>query len=577
MDQSIPSNPGVIICGGGLAGLTLARQLKITIPSIHIVVLEKNRFPFPPATWKVGESTVEIAANYLKDVLQLGAYFKNNQLTKLGLRYFLGDPTKCISERTEIGLSTYPPYDSFQIDRGLFETDLWNILSDMGIELVDNISVDDITITDGHADNTVTFRDLTTDKTKTLSARWIVDAMGRRNFLQRKFQLKISVDENRSSAWFRVKGKFDYTHFVPTTNTEWHKRVPLRARYYSTTHFVGKGYWVWVIPLSSGNTSLGIVTHEKIHPIITYSSKHKAIEWLRRFEPKIAEHLEGFDIIDFLAIKNYSYSSKQVFSEQGWACTGESGLFSDPYYSPGSNVIGFGNTMITRMIEAENQNYLDTELINFFNNFIISYNDWLIKTIHATYLLFDNQQVMFLSFVWDVAMGWSFVASQMFNRTFLNPANNIELRKITSKFFVVSSNLKELFVDWVNRSPNKVKFEFIDYLRIPFLHNIFQRNIKKQHEPLDEYKKNEEILEKLAAAIFILAIEDIMPEQLEKFGNYFTVNPEAISLNKAEWYLNAPLIPSAEQYHNPVLDQLRAVIMPQELKKRIDQFFNFTW
>ena len=51
----------VVICGGGLAGMCLARQLKLENSAISVLILEKNPFPVREAAHKVGESTVEIA------------------------------------------------------------------------------------------------------------------------------------------------------------------------------------------------------------------------------------------------------------------------------------------------------------------------------------------------------------------------------------------------------------------------------------------------------------------------------------------------------------------------------------
>ncbi len=51
----------VAILGGGLAGNLLARQLSRSLPGLRIGLYEKSR----EASWKVGESVVEIGSHYL--------------------------------------------------------------------------------------------------------------------------------------------------------------------------------------------------------------------------------------------------------------------------------------------------------------------------------------------------------------------------------------------------------------------------------------------------------------------------------------------------------------------------------
>ena len=78
----------VIILGGGLAGLTLSLQLKQRFPDLDILILERRSHPVPEAAHKVGESTVEIAAQYFANVLGLKEYLQRFQLKKFGFRFF---------------------------------------------------------------------------------------------------------------------------------------------------------------------------------------------------------------------------------------------------------------------------------------------------------------------------------------------------------------------------------------------------------------------------------------------------------------------------------------------------------
>ena len=101
----------VMILGGGLAGLTLARQLRRARAALSVLVVEKSSFPVPEAAFKVGESTVEMGAYYLREVLGLADYLERNQLFKAGLRYcYPAGNNGDISRRVELGAAVifYP-------------------------------------------------------------------------------------------------------------------------------------------------------------------------------------------------------------------------------------------------------------------------------------------------------------------------------------------------------------------------------------------------------------------------------------------------------------------------------------
>ena len=83
-----PSQPDfdLVICGGGLAGLALALQVRAALPAARVVVLEKMARPLPEACHKVGESAVELGSHYYSKVLGMADYLEKNHLYKLILK-----------------------------------------------------------------------------------------------------------------------------------------------------------------------------------------------------------------------------------------------------------------------------------------------------------------------------------------------------------------------------------------------------------------------------------------------------------------------------------------------------------
>ena len=119
---------------------------------------------------------------------------------------------------------------------------------------------------------------------------------------------------------------------------------------------MGPGYWVWLIPLASGATSIGIVTDPAMHPLNRIHTHEKALDWLATHQPQCREAVGGSPM-DFQRFRRYAYSSERVFSGRGddgnWALTGEAGQFVDPFYSPGLDFIAYANTFITDLVRRE--------------------------------------------------------------------------------------------------------------------------------------------------------------------------------------------------------------------------------
>jgi flavin-dependent dehydrogenase len=458
------SNYQVVICGGGLAGLTLALQLRQNHPEIGITVIEKTIRPLDEAAHKVGESTVEIGAHYLSSVLGLKKYLKEKQLPKLGLRYFYGDTTKPFETRPELGPSMFSPVPTYQVDRGILENDLREMVDKAGIELLEGASLKDVSIGEGAELNSVTY--VQTEVEKTIQANWVVDAMGRRRYLQTKLGLKKESPHSASSVWFRMEGKVTVDDLVPKTNTTWHKRN-IEDRFYSTNHLMGLGYWVWLIPLSSGNTSIGIVTQNDLHDFAAYSRSYEtSFEWLQTHEPSLAKHLEGREPLDFRKIKNYSYGSEQLFSEKGWSCVGEAGIFSDPFYSPGSDMIAITNTFTSNLIREDVNGKLSSEKVNQLNDFILKnmFPDQLNYYVEG-YHTFGNTQVAASKFLWDTLYYWRVYAHAFMTGIYADFDKLKVFKQHVRRFAKLNRSMQKRFKELADKTPSQNNFDYTDLAR----------------------------------------------------------------------------------------------------------------
>ncbi|MFY8134717.1 MAG: NAD(P)/FAD-dependent oxidoreductase, partial [Aquimonas sp.] len=138
----------VLILGGGLAGLTLALQLKQRDAELRIRVIERRAHPVPEAAFKIGESTVEIAANYFGDVLGLREHLDQEHIVKFGFRFFFSEGHSAPDRCAELGASQSLPTGAWQIDRGRFENFLAERAQSLGIEFIDGASVKQIDLSE---------------------------------------------------------------------------------------------------------------------------------------------------------------------------------------------------------------------------------------------------------------------------------------------------------------------------------------------------------------------------------------------------------------------------------------------
>src|SRR5437660_5863593 len=135
----------VAILGGGLAGLSMAMQLKLTRPDTRVLVTDKRTEPAPEAAFKVGESSVEVGAHYYREVIGMRDHLEQMQLRKLGLRFLLpaGDNSD-ITKRVEFCTPAHLAAFTHQIDRGRFENELFRRSLKQGAEAYRGWRVQDV-------------------------------------------------------------------------------------------------------------------------------------------------------------------------------------------------------------------------------------------------------------------------------------------------------------------------------------------------------------------------------------------------------------------------------------------------
>ena len=523
----------VAVLGGGLAGLSMAIQLKRTRPETRVLVTDKRTEPAPEAAFKVGESSVEVGAHYYREVVGMRDHLEQQQLRKHGLRFLLpagdnSDITKRVEFCTPAHLAAY----THQIDRGRFENELFRRCLKHGAEAFRGWRVQDVEIgSDAH-----TIKLSQEDDETSVTARWIVDASGRANILRRKLDLADDTGHHINAAWIRLAGGLDFEQW--TDDEEWQNRMPeLGLRRLSTTHLIDEGYWLWLIQLASGPISIGVCADPRVHPWEEIESFDAFMEWTREHEPLVYNEIDGRreDVLDFLRVKDFSYASTRVFSPDRWTLVGEAGGFIDAFYSPGSDFIAYSNTFSNELIchdldggEADLE-----ERVEFYNDFYFKLFNPTIHLYRDQYQFFGNAQVMVAKVVWDSLIYFTLLGSPFVHGKLAKIEDIEKFSEIADIVIPAIPRMQQLFRDW--HALDQTQYEGVSVLSKELEPYIWAQEeiglAGTDDELLERAHRKVETIKALAVWIFHKAARSLPDPPDENVP----INPLAISLQPDQW------------------------------------------
>lgn len=446
--RQAPDSCDVVVLGGGITGLTLALQMKQAHPSIRVVVAEKKAHPVPEAAHKVGESSVEVQAHYLRDIIGLSEHLETEQLRKFGLRMFFShDANTDIARRVEYGQALAAPLPSYQLDRGRLENALGERVLAGGMEFLSGATVQEVRLQPEQDHHVVRVRQAGAERE--IRARWVVDATGRAALLKKQLGLAKKVGHHANAAWFRVGHPIDIDDW--SDDPVWRGRIT--GRRLSTNHLMGPGYWVWLIPLASGSISIGIVADAQTHAFAGFNRFDRAMDWLRAHEPQCAaaveQHLDK--IQDFRVMKDYAYGCEQVYSGDRWCLTGEAGVSIDPLYSSGGDLMAISNGLITDIIGAdlrgEDPEDVADRALGHNQLYLVMADVWLLA-YQQQYRLMGNAQVMVAKVVWDTVIYWAFPGLLFFHDMLRRMADSASASMNLYRCLTLHSRVQEFFREW---------------------------------------------------------------------------------------------------------------------------------
>jgi hypothetical protein len=235
---------------------------------------------------------------------------------------------------------------------------------------------------------------------------------------------------------------------------------------------MGHGYWTWLIPLASDSHSIGIVVDADIHPYATMNRFDKAMAWLHRFEPQCAgvleDHRAGLD--DFLGLHHFAHACTQMYSAERWALIGEAGVFTDPFYSPGSDFIAIGNDLVSELIGRERRGGDIAGDAAYFSRMYLRLYAAFLKLYDGQYPIMGNAQVMSAKVAWDNACYWAISAPLFFRRKYRDRAYLQRLDGLLTRFFFLHGRMQAKLRQWHDADHvNRYGHAHVNYMDVPYL------------------------------------------------------------------------------------------------------------
>ncbi len=322
----------VLIIGAGPSGCVSAGFLHKH--GVKIKVVEKAVFP----RLVVGESLIPRVMDNFSEAGLFEALDSYGFEKKLGARFIRGEEI-CVfdfSQKFSEGWDW-----TWQVPRADFDNAMAKEIVRKGIDVEFN---SEVTAVEFEGKNSVSTVKDSSGNIKQISAKFIIDSSGYGRVLPRLLDLdKPSGLDPHSSI---------FTHVQDINRPEGGEGTMISFDILETE------VWLWVIPFSNGNTSLGVVGPTDF--INGLSENKDNAEALRRAISMSDFYIKRFENTEFLfepiKLENYSRSVKQMYGD-GYALTGNSSEFLDPVFSSGVAFATESGIMAAKLFLKEQQGH----------------------------------------------------------------------------------------------------------------------------------------------------------------------------------------------------------------------------
>jgi len=348
----------VLVVGSSLSSMMTTLNLKHRNPGLDVTVL--GPLPTEEKRPMVGESLVEPGILFFRE-MGLGTHLDQIQVLKNGLTFYHKfDLSNPLDRAYSVQAPEILFHKARQMRRQQFDIACRERAIELGARMLHGLA-GEIDVGTGGAKHRVVARvararqgeaSINGDGKKIeIRSRWIVDATGRKRMIGKKVTNYSRPNKQRCTFWFRLR---NFEPFFERIDV--HCRRPWQFDPWLTTHhFMGRGYWIWCIPLELGQENLCSVGFTYRPDLFgkRICSVEDFLAQVDQDHPAVAEMVRSGEIVDTQMYLDYFYRSERLYSDDGWFLVGDTARAVDPLYSNGISMTTLQVGQIAEIIERQ--------------------------------------------------------------------------------------------------------------------------------------------------------------------------------------------------------------------------------
>ncbi|MEP7165074.1 MAG: NAD(P)/FAD-dependent oxidoreductase [Ferruginibacter sp.] len=354
----------VLVIGAGPSG-TVAASI-INKAGFKVKIVEKMKFP----RFVIGESLLPRCMEALTEAGFVEAVKEKKFQEKFGAK-FVKDGKIC--DYSFADQFTKGWTHTWQVPRAEFDKCLADTVEKMGVPVSYETTVTGIQF--NGSDSVTTVEDISGNETE-IEARFIVDGSGYGRVIPRLFNL----DKPSNLA----PRKTLFTHVVDKKRSM--DDEPNRI----TIIVHRKGTWIWVIPFSNGNTSVGFVGDPEFFKQYEGTNEEQ-LRTLIASQPYLADRMNDVEMVfEPKVLESWSTTSSTFYGE-GFVLTGNVTEFLDPVFSSGVTLATVSSQtaakLVIRKLKGENvdweKEYTEPMMqgVNTFRSYVMAWYEGTLDTI----------------------------------------------------------------------------------------------------------------------------------------------------------------------------------------------------